>query len=155
MHCVICILVCTGRCGGMYCSNRDYCPPSWDNEATKRICGGAGSCQCDTQTMMQVQIQQSHRVAPAPSPPEQLRKLCLHFSKPGVKNLSESCSKSHTAALSYTTAIWHWKSNLGRQIWRFKRRWHGCCLNPQIMGHVGLSYSCMNNICYLQWTRQT
>ena len=92
--------------------------------------------------MMQVQIQQSHGVDPAPSPREQLCKLCLHFSKPKMKNINELSSQSHTTALSFTAAIWHWKPNLGRQIWRFKQRWHGCCLNLQIMERVGLSYSC-------------
>lgn len=78
-------------------------------------------------------------LAPAP-PPKPLPKPCLHSAKPAVKNGNESRSKSHTTGLSCTAAVWHCKSTLGRRTWRFKQRWQGRCRNPQITGHVGLSY---------------
>lgn len=62
------------------------------------------AAHCHTQTVMQAQVWQSHRVAPAPSMPQGLRKLHLHFSKPGVKNGNDWRSKRHSTGLSSTTA---------------------------------------------------
>lgn len=84
----------------MHCSNRACCPPASDKEATKRMCAGAGSCQCQTQTMMQVQLHGGSCPLPLP----QLPQPCLHFPKPGVKNVNEWCSHSRGTALSFLFA---------------------------------------------------